>query len=320
MKSKNVALMAVAIGCGLVAAFLTAKLSGGSSPETIDVIVAKKELPVGTLLDEKELENLVGTQKLPKASVPPDIINNLEELKNKKLNRTLKTGNYFAVGDVGADSGIKLPEGMMKYSVKMDGVKAVAGFVNPGDKVDVLLTEPQPSGKTKSGVFLSNMLVLAVDTRARRTEGGEAVQQVNSVSLAVTPEEALTLSSAEKRGEVKLLLRDPKSTAKTHVSAMTKIKGFDDENEGNGAIKSNMVKVVVGKAEAPANTLILSSNFDEYFALKDVPQEAITSVMVTEKQDVMGKYVVGKVEPEAYAYKSWFSDEKPQVAEAPPVV
>ena len=56
MKSKNMTLMVVAIGCGLVAAFLTARLSGGSSPEKIEVIVAKRELPVGTLLEEKELD------------------------------------------------------------------------------------------------------------------------------------------------------------------------------------------------------------------------------------------------------------------------
>ena len=70
MKSKNMTLMMVAIGCGLVAAFLTARLSGGSSPDTVNVLVAKTELKIGTLIDAKEIENLVAFSARPKGDVP----------------------------------------------------------------------------------------------------------------------------------------------------------------------------------------------------------------------------------------------------------
>jgi len=312
MKSKNMTLMAIAIGCGLVAAFLTAKLSGGSASETVDVIIAKKELIVGTVLDEKELESMIGTQKVDKKNLPPDIINNADELKGKKLNRTLKAGNFFSVGDVGADSGVKLPEGSSKYSVKMDGVKAVAGFVNPGDKVDVILTESQANGKAKSGVILSDMLVLAVDTRNRRTESGEAVQQVSSVSLAVTPDQALYLSSAEKRGEVKLLLRGSGSTTKTSVAAKSSIPGFDDPPAESAPMlpPAKLIAIVIARTDVPQNTLVTKENFSNFFTTKDVPEEGLTSKAIKDATGMYGKYIVGTREADQQVFTSKLSNEK----------
>ena len=67
MKQKNLILMVVAVGCGLVAAFLTSQMSGRSAQvEQVEVIVAAKDLPVGTMLGKDDLKTLVKTKKLPK--------------------------------------------------------------------------------------------------------------------------------------------------------------------------------------------------------------------------------------------------------------
>jgi Flp pilus assembly protein CpaB len=310
MKSKNMTLMVVAIGCGLVAAFLTARLSGGSSPEKIEVIVAKRELPVGTLLEEKELENLLGTMKFDKGTLPPDVIVNAEELKGKRLNRTLKQGNYFSATDVAADSGIKIPEGMYKYAIKTDGVKACAGFVQPGDKVDVILTETTNTGRARSGMFLRDMLVLAVDVSQNRREAGQlAVAQVNSVSLAVTSEQSLFLSSAEKRGDVKLVLRDPKNPDHRSVSVKMKIPGIDEEDNGqqfNGpSIKT--VSVVFAKGDVPLNTMITKDNFATFFEIREVPEEGLSSKVVKDSNSLWGKYVIRPLEAEMPVFGNWLS-------------
>jgi len=310
MKSKNMTLMVVAIGCGLVAAFLTARLSGGSGPEMVDVLVAKKELPVGTLLEEKDFENSVTQAKHLKSSVPPDVITNMEELKGKKLNRTLKVGNFFAVGDVGADNGIKMPDGTFKYSVKTDMVKLASGFAQPGDHVDVILTESQPNGRAKSGIILRDMLVLSVDTRARRAETGEAVQQVNSVSLAVTPSQSLVLSSAEKRGEVKFLLRDPKNPDRLEIEASDKIPNFDKDANANAtapAIKT--VAIIIAKAEVPLNTKITGDNFNDFFTTKEFPEEMVPPKAVKDPATVQGNYIANKLEADQILFNSWISKD-----------
>ena len=132
----------------------------------VEVLVAKKELPVGTLLEEKELENMVGVAKFPKSTLPSDVVMKVEDLKGKKLSRTLKANNFFSQGDVGADNGIKIPDGMFKYGLKTDLVKGGCGFLQAGDHVDVVLTETSHNGKVKSSMFLRDMLVLAVDDAA----------------------------------------------------------------------------------------------------------------------------------------------------------
>lgn len=310
MKSKNMTLMVVAIGCGLVAAFLTARLSGGSGPETVDVLVAKKELPVGTLLDEKDLEEMIVVSKLPKASLPPDLITNKDDLKGKKLNRTLKPGNYFAPGDVGPDSGIKIPEGMIKYAVKVDGVKAVAGFVQPGDHVDVQLTESMPNGGAKSGFVLRDVLVLAVDTTGRRFEGGtEARAQVGSVSVAVTPKDSLYLSAAEKRGEVKFVLRDSQSQDKKNIEPIKDIPGFDKP-----AIvevpKPTTVHVVVAKTTVKVNAYITDDNFSEYFKTIEIPQEMLLTKSIKDSATLNRKYIMKELEADQPVYSTMLSDKE----------
>lgn len=313
MKSKNMTLMVVAIGCGLVAAFLTAKLSGGGGPEMVDVIVAKKELPVGTILEEKDIDSMVAMAKFPKATVPPDTMQNIEDLKGKRVNRTLKTGNFFAAGDVGNDDGIKLPEGMYKYAIKTDSVRSAGGFVQPGNKVDVLLTEQTQNGKAKSGVILVDMLVLAVDQAARPTEGSTTGRaQMQSVSLAVSHDQSLILSSAEKRGEVKLILRDPKNPDRKLTSAIEKIPYFDEDPKAQQPVAPvvKTVSIVVAKTEVPLNTFITNDNFSNFFITKDMPEEVVPARAVKDPVTLRGKYITSKMEADQIVFGNWLSDDK----------
>lgn len=171
-------------------------------PEMVDVLIAKKELVVGNVLDEKELESMIGTQKIQKSNLPPDIINTAEELVGKKLNRTLKAGNFFSAGDVSKDTGIRLPEGLSKYSIRFDRMNGLS----VGGRVDVYADEVQSNGRSKSARIGERLLVLQIDESGTRSR-----PESTSVAIAVTPLQALTFSAAEKRGEVKLILSNPAS-------------------------------------------------------------------------------------------------------------
>ena len=59
MKQKNIVLMVVAVGCGLVAAFLTSQMSAKPAVEKVDVIVAAKDLPVGSQLTREDLKTAI---------------------------------------------------------------------------------------------------------------------------------------------------------------------------------------------------------------------------------------------------------------------
>src|SRR5689334_4461613 len=113
MKQKNLAMLGVAVGCGLVAAVAVAKLSAGGNrgPETVKVLVAKKDLPVQTPLDEKDMDNLLQWADMPKNFVPPDAVTDIEQVKGKSLTRTLKQGNPVAITDIGKVTQLEIPTG-----------------------------------------------------------------------------------------------------------------------------------------------------------------------------------------------------------------
>jgi pilus assembly protein CpaB len=296
MKSKNMVLMAVAIGCGLVAAFLTSKLgAGGNSPDMVDVIVAKKELPIGTKLEEKDFNEILTKAPFARASLPPDVILDPEQLKGKRISRTLRAGNFFSPADVSANAGIPLPAGTFMYAIRMDVVRAAAGFVMPGAHVDILALQrhPQDASKVRSRLILKDMLVVAVDINDRRPEGGgPAIPTINSVSLAVSPSQGKLLHTAESTGgELRLLLRGEESNKV--ASGEDKVEDYFDFNDTNRPQQPGveLVQIAYVKRDIPRNTKITAENLGEYFEMR--PHVAPAPYRgIKDLSDLKGRYVI----------------------------
>src|SRR5947207_327533 len=95
MKSKTFVMMFVAIGCGLVAAYLTARLTAkGTSLSTIPVLVAKEKIKAGDVI--KEPEKLFIEMNYPAGSTP-NAISSFEALKNKIINKGLQPGQRLTL-------------------------------------------------------------------------------------------------------------------------------------------------------------------------------------------------------------------------------
>ena len=320
MKSKNMTLMVVAIGCGLVAAFLTARLSSSSGPEMVDVWVAKKEITVGTVLDEKEFESLVVKTKMPKESLPQDVITNENDLKGKRVNRTLRPGNYFAPNDISAERAVPLPEGMVQAAIKTDVVRSAGGSVDAGKRVDIVLTETMKNGERKSSVIMYDMLILQVDQHQRPTEGpAGGRQQVGSVSLAVTVPQSQVLALAEARGNLSLNLRDKFSAPYKQVpppppGSITKIPGHDeDPKEATAVVEVKKVAVVVAKTDVPQNEFITGDNVDRYFTTRDIPEDLVTSKSIRDIASLREKFITKALEAEQYVFSSNLGDKRVEI-------
>jgi pilus assembly protein CpaB len=97
-------------------------------------------------------------------------------------------------------------------SVKVDDVIGVAGFIKPGDRVDVMVTvEPMP-GKPEHAVsktILENVKVLAAGTQMERKGKDEEPKQVQVITVEVDAEEAEKLALASTQGRLRLALRNP---------------------------------------------------------------------------------------------------------------
>ena len=125
----------------------------------------------------------------------------------------LETGEPILDRDVsapGAGSGLaaRIPEGMRAIALRSDEVAGVAGFLNPGSHVDVLVTfhngtAPDPLTVTA----LQDAAVLAVGQRAQPDPEGKPAS-VAVVTLLLTPEESERAVLASTQGTIHFVLRN----------------------------------------------------------------------------------------------------------------
>ena len=314
MKQKNLAMLGVAVGCGLVAAIAVAKLSArsGNTADTVKVLVAKKDIPIGTKLDDKDLDGWLTWAEVPSNLVPPDVVSDIEYVKNKVVNRTLKMNNPVAMTDVGMPQGIPLPEGTKQITIKSTQVDAVAGFARPGSKVDVMYIERSPTGKWRAAIILRDMLILAINREDQiKDEQGHAIASVESVSMAVSDKQATMVALAEQKGTLKLVLRgEARSAAKKIAGDENKIEWMDDPFDSTPTVVTAppelpVVKydsAVIVKKAVPLNTLVNVDNVREFFdtiELKAAPDGVEKSLV-----DLQGKFVIKPLDPGQFMYKS----------------
>jgi pilus assembly protein CpaB len=263
MKPKTMILLAVAIGCGLVASYLTSKVladrsTGEPQVEMVKVLAAKRNLGLGTVI--KDPEKFFEEKEVPKGSAPKKGFSSFADIKNQKLVKPVSEDAFITKDDVmdtGSDIFIQsIPAGYRAVSIKVTPETLVGGFVQPNTRVDVMTTLKRDGSEPISQVILQNMLVLATDQEAQRDPqvGGKLA---NTVTLAAKPDEALKLTLASSLGEVRLTLRKFGEEETTHtktVKVADIIKGSQsasDPNEDAGAPKEINTSPEIRTPETP---------------------------------------------------------------------
>jgi pilus assembly protein CpaB len=213
MKPKTMILLAVAIGCGLVASYLTSKVladrgSGEQQVEMVTVLAAKKNLGMGTVL--KDPEKFFIEKEIPKSAAPKKGFTSFDDIKNLKLVKPVSEDAFITKDDImdsGSDIFIQnIPPGYRAVSLKVTADTLVGGFVQANTRVDVLTTMRRENGESSSQVILQNVLVLATDQDDQRDPDKKG-KLANTVTLAAKPEDALKIRLASSVGEVSLVLR-----------------------------------------------------------------------------------------------------------------
>lgn len=176
----------------------------------VPVVVAARKLPIGTMLTSADLR--VATW--PARSPVQGGFSSADQLLNRGLvadmieNEPITAGKLAPV-DAGAGLPPVIPEGLRAISVQVNDVIGVAGFVTPGNRVDVTVTVSRQEN-SMSRVVVSNIKVLAAGTKVdqQRAQNGEPIQ-TNVVTLLVTPEEGEKIALASVEGRLHLTLRNP---------------------------------------------------------------------------------------------------------------
>jgi pilus assembly protein CpaB len=117
-------------------------------------------------------------------------------------------------------SGI-LEDGKRALTVKVDEVAGVAGFIHPGDRVDVLMDlSLKAQSEHFSKTILHNISVLTTG-QIWEQKGENKPMVVNTVTLELTPEEAEVLNLASNEGKIRLALRNRNNTTIANTRGVT---------------------------------------------------------------------------------------------------
>jgi pilus assembly protein CpaB len=228
---------------------------------TEEIVVAAKEIRIGGTIEGGQIK----TAGWPKANMPQGAIKTKEGVVGRIALQTIVPGDAVTESKLVPKEGpsgvmtYKIPEGHRAMTVGVDQVAGVAGFINPGVMVDVVLTIMPPGKKdTLSKIVLQNIPILAIGQIVEQ-KGGEPVV-VPTVTMDVTPEDAEKLAVAGSQGRLQLVLRrlGDKEDAKTAGATITKVlSGAKYKAEAPRAVRrAPAVEVKKEGLTKPAETFV----------------------------------------------------------------
>lgn len=210
-----IGIIALALG-GLLSSIVYKTLqarTGHPQAPGVDVVVAANDLQVGSKIGDSDVKVV----RLPAESLPEGVFRSKTRVVGRGVVLPVSKGEFILPNKVAgenAGSGMPalIPPGMRAVSVRVNEVVAVAGFVVPGTRVDVLLTgNPGGNSENQTTTVLENIAVLAAGQKLERNAAGEP-QSVPVITLLVSPEDAQKLTLASQEGRIQLSLRNPLDT------------------------------------------------------------------------------------------------------------
>lgn len=175
--------------------------------DTTAVVIAAKEIPFGQVVEDIHIR----TVQWPKDLVPEAAVLLPEDAIGKLANQKILAGEPLSSERIvtklaGSKLSALIGEDKRAITVRVNDVAGVAGFLLPGNRVDVLGTRMVKKRAFTTPV-LQNIKVLAVDQTSRQDKDDPVV--VRAVTLEADLDQSLILVKATSEGSVQLVLRNP---------------------------------------------------------------------------------------------------------------
>lgn len=174
---------------------------------TTPVIVAAREIPHGQVIEESHLRVVAW----PSDSVPDGVYESKEGVVGMMVNQSALAGDLILQARVvekleGSRLSALIAPNKRAITVRVNDVNGVAGFLLPGNRVDVLATR-LVDRRAKTSTLLQDIKVLAIDQKASPDKDDPVV--VRAVTLEADIEQASKLTAATVEGQIQLVLRNP---------------------------------------------------------------------------------------------------------------
>lgn len=218
-----VAALLVAVGTAFAARSL---FMGASTPQAVakvepkgpKVLVAMRALPTGTIITADSINFQEWPEELVKDAYFIDGEADMTKLLGTVVRFPVTAGQPVTQGSLVApgDRGFlaaALGPGMRAVTIPVSAKTGVGGFVFPGDRVDLVLTQSVSGDSGQplkaSETILRNLRVLATDqsTESETVDGKTVVRAFRTVTLEVTPRIAEKVAVAQTIGSLSLSLR-----------------------------------------------------------------------------------------------------------------
>jgi pilus assembly protein CpaB len=172
------------------------------------VVAAAMSIPFATKVEERHLKLV----EIPEGLTPDGFFKSIDEVIGKVSTTNISRGEIlvterFRTHTTGSTLAALVNPNMRAVTVRVDDVVGVAGFLLPGNTVDILASRKNGQNRAITETILKNIKVLAVDQTAA-AESNEPVI-VRAVTLEMLPRQAEILFQARTEGKIQLTLRNP---------------------------------------------------------------------------------------------------------------
>ena len=295
MDVKKVALLIGALVIAVVTAVMAKNMFTGAGAEQANaapvvplgpkVLVARKALPVGTIIDAESLafqawpKELVQNAYYTEGAPDADLTKLLGTVVRNPVTagQPLTRGALVGPNDRGFLAAALGP-GMRAITVPVSNTSGVAGFIFPGDRVDMVLTQNVTGGGDGpplkvSETIIRNLRVLATDQRidSKDDEGKTVVKTFSTVTLEVTPRIAEKITVAQSVGTLSLALRSIADNAAELERAVA--AGDVKVPEGASPAQERQMLLAVANRPADNNTTYTTGGDVSRFQRRSIPAQ-----------------------------------------------
>jgi pilus assembly protein CpaB len=215
MRRLGLIILAVAVLLGGAAIWGVLTMQGAQrSAASAHVVVAARTIELGQALTP----NMLRLQAWPADALPQGAFTQISELtggEGRVALRAIEANEPILASRISGEGGratlsATIAAGHRAVAIRVNDVIGVAGFVLPGDYVDVLVTRDEDNGSRgdramRTDLLISNVRVLAVDQVANESRNDPQVAR--AVTIEVTPEDGQKVALASQIGTLSLALR-----------------------------------------------------------------------------------------------------------------
>jgi len=214
MKRRGWVLILLSLGLGALSAWgannwVKAQLAGDDSANAEHVVVAAMDIPYGTKVEGRHLSVI----SMPIGTAPKNAFREAQQVEGKVATIDVARGEIllqerFADHEGGSTLAALVAQNMRAVTVRVDDVVGVAGFLLPGNRVDVVSARlDQATRIATTRTILTNLKVLAVDQTSSTDKNDPVI--VRAVTLEMNQAQSEILMKAKEEGTIQLTLRNP---------------------------------------------------------------------------------------------------------------